>query len=734
MAQVDAQYVIDIAAQMDGGESTIAELDRLTATLTGSGKNAEFFQQAIKKVSADLQTAAAASASAAETLAAGNSRYAELEQAATQAAKAVEKVGKSGGTMSREYVEAAQKSHDAAVALDEQAAALLGLERNAKKAAEEEAKLSQTFGNVKKLSGHADKSFAAQGESLEKLSSGIGAIPGPIGNLGQSLLKPIQGFTKLSASMGESNAAMLLVAAGAAAVVIAVVALSVALAVGVVKVAAWAVGLADAAKSAELASEAFNILNPEVSFLAPKIDELAGNTTVAKKDLQGLAAQLSEAGVSADNLSNALEAAALAESSGGKGASAKYVALEKAAGDARKAVDDFAKKSGGAVSSELTAKLNEAEQAAADFAGRAKATRSIVDKQLASTGKQTERLEKNFNELFSGLNTEPVERALKIIADLFDQNTESGRAMKKLFEEVFQPIIDQAENAAVAVEAFVLGFLIGVMKLWIKVKPIIRDLGEFFGFEDTSTSDTLDMIAEAAEFLAPVILFLVAQFVAAAAIVLGLVAALGALVVGIAAIPVIIIEAGVAIGEFFVGMVKDAVNFFTETDWTKLGTDLVQGLINGVVNMGAKFIGAITGLVSNAIGAAKSLLGIHSPSKVFEEFGDMTGEGFVQGVEAQNDNAQGAMSEMVEPELPAQPFAGVNSGNTGGVPGDAAEAPVGGGSSGVASVTVQGNTFIFQGVKDAEHAQALFEESMTKLLKGDAASLGNSVEEKGKAA
>lgn len=65
----------------------------------------------------------------------------------------------------------------------------------------------------------------------------------------------------------------------------------------------------------------------------------------------------------------------------------------------------------------------------------------------------------------------------------------------------------------------------------------------------------------------------------------------------------------------------------------ELGRALIQGLIDGVRNMGGALVGAIGGVVQGAIDAAKAALGIASPSKIFEGLGELTVAGYVRGLE-----------------------------------------------------------------------------------------------------
>jgi hypothetical protein len=87
----EAQFVLDIAAQLTGEDATVAKLNELAAELSGAGKGAAAFQDAIRVASDALTSAKAASAAAAVALAEGNAEYALLEKAALQAAKAAER-------------------------------------------------------------------------------------------------------------------------------------------------------------------------------------------------------------------------------------------------------------------------------------------------------------------------------------------------------------------------------------------------------------------------------------------------------------------------------------------------------------------------------------------------------------------------------------------------------------------------------------------------------------------
>ena len=63
---------------------------------------------------------------------------------------------------------------------------------------------------------------------------------------------------------------------------------------------------------------------------------------------------------------------------------------------------------------------------------------------------------------------------------------------------------------------------------------------------------------------------------------------------------------------------------------------MIQGLINGIKGMASNVVGAINGVVSGAVNAAKKALGINSPSKVFTQFGKWTGEGLAIGIDSES--------------------------------------------------------------------------------------------------
>lgn len=94
------------------------------------------------------------------------------------------------------------------------------------------------------------------------------------------------------------------------------------------------------------------------------------------------------------------------------------------------------------------------------------------------------------------------------------------------------------------------------------------------------------------------------------------------------------------------------MSFFKGINLFNIGINIIQGLINGVKNMASKLVDSVKGVVDGAIEGAKNLLGIHSPSRVFMEFGEYSGEGFINGINAMKDSVAKAGQSMANASLP----------------------------------------------------------------------------------
>lgn len=695
MADV-VRYAIDIAAEMSGGEQTSAELDALTRQLSGGGTNAEHFQRAMQHVSAELDSARAASASASAALAEGAAEYRQLERAAVNAGRAADRAArKNGGVVPPEY-QARVEAADRAVA--GYVGTLRRLEREAEQAGDAEERLARTHANLGKLQRHVNERLGESATRLSTFRGALGDVGGPVGELGERLLYPAQALVDLRERFGSTAAYATVAAVGIAAIAAAVVALTAAFVAGVAAAAAYAVRLADMRREADLTRQALEAAHPVLATVRGDIARLAGDTRVTESRLRDLARSLADAGVSAGELPAALRAAALAESALGEGGAQAFVDDIRAG---KLAVADFA------------------AAAQRDFGG-------IVARQMLGLEAQGARLKRNFGAIFGGLEIEGLLSAMARLVGLFDETSVVAKTIKYLFESIFQPLIDQASKAAVVVEAFAIGMLIGLTKVYIALKPTIKALADLFGIDDPTLGDTLDRAKEAGELFAKALLVVAAGaavVVAAIGTVIAVVAAAGA-ATSVAVLR--FIDLGVRAWGAIQKMVARIREALGSLDLGEMARDMMAGLVAGIRGAAGAVISAITGVVGGAIGAAKRALGIASPSKVFAAIGDNTGAGFVEGVEGMQGDAQSALASMVEPpEFGALATPSLVGAAAQGAQSAAAQGAQSSGARG--GVDLQGVTFNFFGVEGAEDAERRFGETLLRILEGDVAQLGGAV-------
>jgi phage-related protein len=74
-------------------------------------------------------------------------------------------------------------------------------------------------------------------------------------------------------------------------------------------------------------------------------------------------------------------------------------------------------------------------------------------------------------------------------------------------------------------------------------------------------------------------------------------------------------------------------NTLSNTNWRDVGTNLVNGIQSGITSAWTWLSSTVSSLASGLVSGVKSLLGIHSPSKVFAEIGKYIDLGLTEGIE-----------------------------------------------------------------------------------------------------
>lgn len=91
---------------------------------------------------------------------------------------------------------------------------------------------------------------------------------------------------------------------------------------------------------------------------------------------------------------------------------------------------------------------------------------------------------------------------------------------------------------------------------------------------------------------------------------------------------------------------NSVMSFLRGINLASIGRQMIQGLINGITSMAGSLVSAAKGVVDGAISAAKSLLKIKSPSRVFRSIGEYTMMGMQVGIQREGDGVISAVSRV----------------------------------------------------------------------------------------
>ena len=94
------------------------------------------------------------------------------------------------------------------------------------------------------------------------------------------------------------------------------------------------------------------------------------------------------------------------------------------------------------------------------------------------------------------------------------------------------------------------------------------------------------------------------------------------------------------------GKIKNAIGNAGQLLYS-VGQAIVQGLVSGIVGAWHWVTDKLSSLISGLSSAAKKLLGITSPSKVFMEIGHFTGQGLAAGLDASRGTVADAAARML---------------------------------------------------------------------------------------
>lgn len=95
-------------------------------------------------------------------------------------------------------------------------------------------------------------------------------------------------------------------------------------------------------------------------------------------------------------------------------------------------------------------------------------------------------------------------------------------------------------------------------------------------------------------------------------------------------------------------LLNQAKNAITSFDLGSAGRAFIQGFVNGVTGLASWVVDRVCGVFNGVVGAVKSLLGIHSPSRVMAGLGGYTVDGFVVGIAGGKRDVYKAAQDLAE--------------------------------------------------------------------------------------
>ncbi len=268
----------------------------------------------------------------------------------------------------------------------------------------------------------------------------------------------------------------------------------------------------------------------------------------------------------------------------------------------------------------------------------AKAIREVVEKKFGKVNmalmldlpKLTAKFRDSLVHLTDGVDMAPLLEGFKRIAGLFDKSSVSGGILKDLIAD-FGGIMTKVFVASLPfLEVFFTQLTLEALKLEIAFLKLGVWVKQTFGIDFVKGFGDADMAVSLAKF----------TFGA-------LVVVLGALAVTAALVAAPFVLFGAAIYEA-VHWGEELGKWLKTVDWGASGKAIVDGFINGILSGKEMLFSAVGGLADGIKEKFKNALGIHSPSKVFADFGQQTTAGYAEGVTENRGAANRAVAGMVD--------------------------------------------------------------------------------------
>lgn len=489
------------------------------------------------------------------------------------------------------------------------------------------------------------KAKAEAEERAKRLGSAISNAGGPVAMLRDK-------FNALSDLVGGGGKAALVT--GFAALTAAAAALTVALVAGLGKLGSFILGAANAARSAGLLREAVagSALNADA--LGTQVDALARKLPTAKGALNELAVSLAKGGIQGQTLVDTFNAVGQASSALGDDVGSKLrefvergrlsqvfaISPQELQGTGL-AFEDIAQ----SLAKQMRVGVDKARAALVEgrvkLADGAAAMRKAVEDKFGNLNLRkmldlnvlAAKFKERLASLTSGVKLDKLLVGLNQLTMLFDESTVTGQGIKSLITLLGNGLGATLQALMPLAKGFFQGMVIATLQLTNAALRL------YIRFKDSFGANGL---------LKDVSLFNLAIDAGKAAL-YGVVALVGVLGVAAAALaaPFLALQAiFVTLPRYGEELGTKIREFFLNADWKQLGTAIVTGLIDGLKAGARKLADAVTGLGHTVRKAFENKLEIGSPSKVFEEYGANTVEGYQRGIEGSTPEAAQALNDM----------------------------------------------------------------------------------------
>lgn len=256
----------------------------------------------------------------------------------------------------------------------------------------------------------------------------------------------------------------------------------------------------------------------------------------------------------------------------------------------------------------------------------------IVKAQMLDATVVAQKLEESYAALFADLK---IDKLLKVKAEvyaLFSQTTESGKAIKALVQDIVQPWINLATQAAPYVKRFFQGLIIGALMVDIAFIRLKKEWHTLFGSKAASDIDATMVAMQAGIDIVTTFgkgLLLLAK--------------------GLMYVAYAIKVSKPALQSFASIASSGALGSGLSQTGFMIGGELWKGLLQGIDSGEDPVRGSMAKLAKAAQDELRDGLVIRSPSQVFRALGKAIPEGLKLGITEGTPEAQKAAGAMIPP-------------------------------------------------------------------------------------